>query len=67
MTRNMSRVDVDKAIAGVKAGHIMAGMPLTDTAESMLRRLGEGKTTVEQEVAAARNRAAARVQRRKSA
>ncbi|MET9325522.1 hypothetical protein [Tsukamurella sp. NPDC003166] len=54
---------VEQALAGVKAGHIMAGMPLTDTAEAMVRRIAAGESTVEQEVDAARRRALARMDR----
>lgn len=60
---------VDQALAGVKAGHLMAGMPLTDTAEAMVRRIAADESTVEQEVEAARRRALARMdpQQRKTA
>ncbi|KXP11589.1 hypothetical protein AXK57_21860 [Tsukamurella pulmonis] len=50
----MSRVDVDKAIAGVKAGHIMAGMPMTADTEAACRRVATGASTVDAEIAAAR-------------
>lgn len=68
----MTTVDaraVEQALAGVKAGHLMAGMPLTDAAESMVRRIAAGEGTVEQEVEAARRRALAKMdrQRRKTA
>lgn len=51
---------VEQAVAGVKAGHLMAGMPLTDTAEAMVRRIAAGESTVDQEVEAARRRALAK-------
>lgn len=54
---------VEQAVAGVKAGHLMAGMPLTDTAEAMVRRIAAGESTVDQEVEAARRRALAKIDR----
>lgn len=54
---------VEQVVAGVQAGHLMAGMPLTDATEAMVRRIATGESTVDAEVEAARRRALAKLGR----
>lgn len=40
----------DEMLAAVAAGHEMAGMPLTDTAEAAARRVLRGDTSADEEI-----------------
>lgn len=48
---NVTRTE-DEMFAAVAAGHEMAGMPLTDDDEAVVRRVLRGETTAAREIAA---------------